>query len=261
MRLVYIKYCFIICCLLLFSCKKVINVNLNSVAPQIVIEGNVTNAYAPYQVQITQTVNFSASNVFPAVSGALVKITDNTAAITDTLKETSAGVYTTNIIKGIPGHTYQLYVVALGQTYTAISTMPQPVLLDSVSFQRSNLFGKTNINPTVNFQDPAGITNYYIFREYIKGKINTYAFDDRLSDGKYISLQLYTDSLFVGDTANIQMNCVDKNIYNYFNALGQNLTGGNNQPISPSNPVSNISNNALGYFNAGTIIYKKRVVQ
>ena len=37
--------------LLLFSCTKVINVNLNNANPNIVIEGVVSDAPGPYQVQ------------------------------------------------------------------------------------------------------------------------------------------------------------------------------------------------------------------
>src|SRR5580704_14516118 len=77
------------------TCKKVINLNLKNASPQIVIIGEVTNPPGPYQVTINSTVNFSNSNVFPPVSGALVIITDNTG-LTDSLTETTPGTYTTH---------------------------------------------------------------------------------------------------------------------------------------------------------------------
>ena len=40
--------------MLLVSCTKVINVNLNSAAPDIVIEGNVNDGPGPYQVKLSQ---------------------------------------------------------------------------------------------------------------------------------------------------------------------------------------------------------------
>ena len=50
-----------------------------------------------------------------------------------------------------------------------------------------------------NFQDPAGIANYYTFTEYVNGQaINqTFNFSDRLSDGKYIRRQLFNDSSYI----------------------------------------------------------------
>ena len=67
MKKVFYKWCLFILPLILFACKKVISVNLNDAAPQIVVEGMITNTPGPYQVQITKTVNFDASNSFPAV--------------------------------------------------------------------------------------------------------------------------------------------------------------------------------------------------
>lgn len=248
-----------------YSCTKVINVDLNSSSPQIVIEGNITNAAGPYQVKISKTVNFSASNVYPAVSGATVKITDSTTSTINTLAETTAGTYTTSNIQGIPGHTYLLSVLAEGKTYTASSKMPQAVALDSLTFQKNSNFGNTRIFAVPNFQDPAGIDNYYTFTEYInnvKFTKFTFVFDDRLSDGRYISQQLFTDSSYinVGDSVALQMNCVDKNVYNYFNTLQSAISGNSFQSASPSNPVSNISNGALGYFSASTVSTKKKKV-
>lgn len=247
-----------------YSCTKVVDINLNDASPQIVIEGNVTDSTGPYQVQITKTANYSSSNIFPPVSGAVVKITDNTSGKIDLLTEVASGIYKTNISKGIYGHTYQLNVVTSGQTYTASSTMPQLVVLDSITFQHNSFFNITAINPVANFQDPAGILNYYTFKQTINSRqlYFTYYRNDRLSDGKYISQQIFPDSNYikVGDNIKIQMNCVDKNVYNYFSTLWQ-ATGNNVQTVTPTNPISNISNNALGYFSASTVMFKTKVAK
>jgi len=249
---------FILFFLLFFSisCTKVINVNLNNANPNIVIEGIVTDAPGPYQVQITQTVNFSDPNVFPPITGATVKITDNTLGITDSLSETVPGIYVTQkLLQGVSGHVYQLHVLSNGQTYTASSTMPAKVNLDSVTFYSTDIFGTKSNSAVANFQDPVGIPNYYTFTEYVNGQAidQTFNFSDRLSDGKYIRRQLFNDSSYInpGDQVSIEMHCVDSRVWQYFNTLGQ-AKGNNSQAITPANPISNISNNALGYFSAQT---------
>jgi Domain of unknown function (DUF4249) len=241
----------------LFSCTKVINVNLNNANPNIVIEGIVSDAPGPYQVLLTQTVNFSDPNIFPPVTGANVKITDSILGVTDSLLETVPGTYVTQkLLQGLTGHTYQLYVLSNGQTYTASSTMPAKVNLDSVSFYSTNIFGTKSSSAVANFQDPAGIANYYTFTEYVNGQAidQTFNFSDRLSDGKYIRRQLFNDSSYInpGDQVTIEMHCVDNQVWQYFNTLGQ-AKGNNSQAITPANPLSNISNNALGYFSAQTV--------
>jgi hypothetical protein len=249
------------------ACKKVISVDLNNAAPQIVIEGEVTNARGAYQVRISKTVNFSASNVYPPVTDASVIITDSTAGVTEKLVQSSdSGTYLTSTIKGSPLHTYSLNVMAEGKQYTAVSTMPLPVFLDSVTFALNFDFSnKQEINAVVNFRDPVGLGNYYQFTEVVNGRTipNIFVFEDRLSDGRYIEQPLFNDSAYLqkNDTLLLTMNCVDKNMYNYFFTLA-NVTGNtnNSQSATPANPATNLSNGALGYFSAHTTQKAKIVV-
>jgi len=267
MKSTNIKYLIPFFILSIVSCTKDIHVNLNDAAPQIVITGEVNNAAGPYLVRITKTVNFSVSNTFPPVSGATVKITDSTSGQTDLLTETSSGVYTTQLLpQGTPGHTYQLFISVGGQTYTAISTMPQIVSLDSVTFEHKTDLGGTTINAIPNFQDPPGVANYYSFTEYINNKLFNkaiFVFEDRLSDGRYVTSPLSMDSAYLktGDNLQLEMRCVDKNTYNYFNEFASILDASNFQSAAPANPVTNISNNALGYFSANTIQSKSVIVK
>lgn len=253
------KYIFPLVLMAAYSCEKVIPIDLNSAAPQIVIEGEVTNATGPYQVKISKTVNFSSNNVFPAVSGAVVKITDNTG-LTDSLTETSPGTYTTHIIKGKPGNTYSLFVSAEGKEYTSASAMPRPVPLDSISLETTRFFNDTQISAVANFKDPLGLGNYYQFIEYVNGVYvpQTYVTEDRLIDGKNIARNLYNDSslLKTGDKLLVKMYCIDASVFSYFHTYRQ-VTDNSNQSASPANPVTNISNGALGYFSAHTIQSKQ----
>jgi hypothetical protein len=254
--------------LLMCSCKKIVTLNLNTAPAEIVIEGEVTNLPGPYTVTISQTVGFYADNTFPPVSGASVTISDSTLGITDSLRETTpgTGIYSTQLLQGVPGHTYTLSVTSQQQNYTATSTMPMPVTLDSINFSQLSGFGNNQIDAIANFQDPAGVANYYQFVEFVNGTQITkdiFVFDDRLSDGKYINETLYNDTsyLFQGDEVKVNMYCIDENVYNYFYQLLQSGgTGAFNTTASPANPTSNISNGSLGYFSAHTVSSQTRVV-
>jgi Domain of unknown function (DUF4249) len=254
----------LLCLLTGLGCKKVIQVNLNNAAPQIVIEGEVTNL-GTCQVQITQSVNFSATNTFPPVTGASVQITDSSTGQVAILSELDSGIYTTTSIQGIPLHIYNLQVLIGSKEYTATSTMPMPVVLDSVTFtQNADFNNKLDINAVMNFQDPPGLGNYYQFIEDVNRRLipDIFVFEDRLSDGKYIQESLFNDSSYlqVGDTLLVKMYCIDKATYNYFNTL-INVAGNNNfQTATPANPITNISNGALGYFSAHTTTQRRLVI-
>lgn len=250
--------------ILLFGCKKVIDVKLKNANQQIIITGEVNNLSGPYKVTISRSVDFTSDNNFPPVSGAFVTISGN--GIVDTLSEDGPGIYFTNTLAGRPGKSYSLFVKSGNNIYTATSTMPQPVYLDSLSF----ILGRSdNIYAVANFQDPAETDNYYQFIQYTNGEAfrngrGNSVFDDRLSNGRYISMALYDDSSDIrsGVTTTVQMNCVDKNVYNYLNELLQiSGYGGGFASPAPANPESNITGGALGYFSANTVSIKTVKIQ
>jgi len=247
------------------ACKKVIQVNLHEASSRVVIEGEITDIPGIYQVKISRTVPYSDDNIFPPVQGAIVQVTDSNNGILYPFVETYPGLYTCKFT-GVIRHTYQLTVNADNQLYTASSTMPAGVRLDSVTFAvNTNLNGKKEINAVVNFQDPPVPGNYYQFIEYLNGRQipDIFVFENRLSKGRYIEQALYNDSSYLqkGDTLEMKMYCVDKNIYNYFFSLAQII--GNNggfQSASPANPNTNLTGGALGYFSAHTVSEEKLLV-
>ena len=242
--------------LTLTGCKKIISVSLKNAESQLVITGEVNNLPGPYKVTVAKSVNFTSDNTFPPVSGAVVTITGN--GVTDTLEEKDPGNYFTHKLTGQPGERYSLSVLVNGKYYTAASVMPRPVSLDSLTF----ILGRSNdIYPIANFQDPAGVDNYYQFIEFANGKKfnngrGNSVFEDRLSDGRYIKRTLYDDSNDVksGIILKVQMKCIDKAVFTYLNELLQiSGNGGGFSSPAPANPDSNISGGALGYFSANTV--------
>lgn len=242
------------------SCEKVIDIDLHEAAPQIVIEGNLTNKMELFEVRITRSVPFDHDNSYPPVTGATVSLQDDTGWKED-LHETAPGVYQTAAsLTGTPGRTYTLLVTAEGQEYRASSTMPQPVTLDTL-LPENLTFGnevKKVIKPE--YRDPLGFGNHYYFLERINGIWNKkiFVFDDRLNDGGISTRPLLDPDADIasGDTVTVVMHCIDKDIYRYFVALA----GLQNNTTTPANPPSNISNGALGYFSAHTVSRKSIIM-
>lgn len=237
-----------------FSCQKVIDLNLNTSTPAIVIQGNIFDQPGPYLIRISKTVNFNDSNAFPPVTNAKVTIRDD-AGNKDSLVEMSDGNYLTTSLHGVEGRTYTLTVENDGKTYTAVSTMPYAVNIDSIYFERSS-FGNFYLT-TVNFKDPQGIDNYYRLFQAVndttRSAINIQS--DQLNQGEVIKYSFYPFSsngisnFNKGDKITIKLECIDKGVYEYLRTSRRD----NGQSASPTNPTSNINNGALGYFNACTI--------
>ncbi len=261
--IIYHKILFAAAVTLLSSCTKVIDVDLNSKEPQIVIEGKIDNRATIDTVLITNTVNFSESNSFPAVSGATVSITDDLGA-TEVLTEVIPGKYIIKSMQGVPGRKYILSVFVNNKTYKAESTMPMPVNMDSLIVQKNAGFGGDAIQILPVFLDPAGKVNFYRFKEYINGKRvdANFLYNDRLRDGLPNARALRSfgvdDEIKIGDKIWVEMYCIDEANYKYFYSLNQNTNG---QTAAPANPVTNWSNGALGYFSAHTLQVKTVTIQ
>lgn len=253
------KYGLLLIAILLLTasaCQKVIDLKLDNSAPQLVIEGNLTDNEGEQVVIITRSVPFSATNNFPAVSGAVVSISDSTG-IPNVLTERAPGVYIISPYQGFYGRSYTLTVKVNGITYTASSTMPQLVTLDSLT-AKSDDFGKKSLRTiVVNYQDPPMAANQYRFILSINSKqINTiFTNDDSFTNGRYVKEELFQTGTDIhhGDTARVEMQCIDKNIYKYWFSLSQQQNNGPGGGITPSNPPSNFNNGALGYFSAHTV--------
>jgi hypothetical protein len=239
------------------ACTKTITPSLNTSAAQLYIQGAVSDTAGPYYVSIVNSVGFYDSSVYPGVSGATVTITDSTTGLKDALSETATGLYVTHsLIQGIPGHTYLLNVQLNGKTYTAASTMPQPVALDSVSFDFSDT---TQIEAVANYQDPPHIVNYYKYTMTINGNVDRrfLTFEDRLSDGRYIHDRVDADTGEVkkNDIVRLSLVGIDKNVYTFLK-VAEDIAYNNAGLVSPANPVSNITGGCLGYFSAQTVSNK-----
>lgn len=243
------------------SCQEVIEIELKDSEPMIVIEANITDQSGPYTVTITKSVSFSSENNFPAVSGATVLIEDD-AGNSESLTETTPGVYVTAAFQGVPGRSYTLTVVAEGKTYTAKSDMPQAITLDSLQVVEGSGFGADTLYYIIpQWQDPQGTGNYYRCIEYQNGeRVGAFLYDDAFSDGLVNGQPLlnFETEFAAGDTVTVDFQCIDRATFLYFYSMEQTA---NNQTAAPANPVSNWNNGALGYFSAHTLRTRFTVLQ
>jgi Domain of unknown function (DUF4249) len=253
------------------SCTKVIDIDLNTSNPQIVVEAKISNSPTERaEVRLSRSTNFNESNAFPAISKAIVTIQDKTANTLDTLKEASAGIYKSAKLTGIVGHTYVLTIQTEGKTLTATSTIPRKVNLDTVEIRAQAFFGNIEYQIIPRFIDLKGIGDNYRFVLFVNGKMKNDIFvvNDELSDGNLNGRPLFrqrssdsTENTKIGDRIDLEMHSIDKSVYDYFNTLAGESGGPGGGSATPANPITNIKGGALGYFAAYTRQTKGVVVK
>lgn len=236
----------------LSSCEKVIDIPLRDSDPLLVIEGNIDNLGIVSEVLLSESTPFSFSGEKIPVSGAIVSVQeDNKSPMS--LIEQEPGRYTLTNFQGKPGNTYLLSVSLDGKEYEAKSTMPYPVELDSIGTISTTVFSETIKSVAVIYRDPEDVKNYYRFKISIDQVKNApyWVFNDRFTNGNVVTQTLsdLSNKLSTGDLVTVEMQSIDSAVYRYWNSLRNQSPGAS----VPSNPASNISNGALGYFSAHTI--------
>jgi hypothetical protein len=246
----------------LLGCEKEITLPLDENQSMLVIDAVVTDEPGPYYVKLTKSVAVSAVSKFPEVSNALVIMKDN-FGLSDTLKYTSKGLYLTNKIKGAYGTTYFLEVTLDGKKYTAQSTMPNKVSLDSLTINNLTFFSETQYSVIPMYTDPMTLGNNYRFIQVINDTLDRtyYIFNDNLNNGKENQRPLNSseDSLKVklNDFVSVEMQCISSPTYLYYYSLRQISGAGPGGGTTPTNPPSNIVGGALGLFSAHTVQRKQ----
>lgn len=242
--------------LLSVSCEKVIELDLNDADQKYVIEGFINKDSTTHYVYISKTLKFDETSIFPKIDNASVTVSDESGS-TYGYSLVSPGVYKIENFKGVEGKSYTLNVIIDGEKFSATSTMPYQVPIDSITYN-SFSFGPNPVSSLiVNRKDPKGVKNYYNFNLYKNSKkINgVFIQDDQFADGDEILQPIFGADFKSGDTARIELMCIDPFVYKYFYTLDVN-EGGTGGAV-PANPTSNFGSKCLGYFSAQT---KERVI-
>jgi len=242
------------------SCEKVIDIDVKDTDKKYVIEGVVTDQPDGHFVKITRSKNLSENNNFAGITDATVTVSDEDGNTT-VFEEEGEGIYKPENFNGVIGKRYTLTVDIEGEKFTAVSTMPQKVLMDTLFITEEFLFGQIRKSANITYTDPAGEGNRYRFVQFIEGVKYEEVFiaTDEYSDGNEITEKLRTPSdddehqITSGDTVTIHALCIDRPVFDFwYTYLTSGATGGSGT-ASPANPTTNIQGGALGYFSAHTV--------
>ncbi len=244
--------------LLSTSCQKVIDIDLNEADPTIVVEGEVMIGDTTHRVKITRTLNFDETSSFPTVENATVTVVDNLGNA-GTFTHVGEGIYELSSYPGVEGRTYTLTVLVDGKSYSASSTMPGMVPMDSLYAEQVPFGADTFSLVTPQRLDPAGIANYYQFKITLNGEVldGINLQTDQLYDGNVILEPLFLEDLELNDTIRVDMFNITKAEWTYNNQLLNNSTG----QSTPANPITNFSGGCLGYFSTRGVSSKTTIFQ
>lgn len=238
----------------LAGCVDSTDIELGTAAPQLVVEGKVEAGNPPYVLLSQSDWFYSEQPVY--VEDAHVTISDDQGN-TVQLEHLGKGKYGTDDMVGEVGRRYRLEVLYHGQSYEAWTTMPslpEFEIIEAEYFDQSVLKeegyyiqikgGEANLK--------SGYYRVLIYDE--NGLLNPLGTDDffvDISEDVEIKRVEVPIPFEAGDKLRVEVIKMDKAAYLFYQSyLVLLLNDGGLFGSPPSNPESNVSNGALGLFQA-----------
>ncbi len=243
---------------LFFSCEDVIDVDLASVEPKLVVDaliGYNANNGDPItigQVRLTLTADFFAEEVPPA-ENATVQIIDEETGEIYPLVENESGVFR----DGFPDlefeRDYTLEVIYQGQTYRATERLQPTGQIENVEQGDGFLFDEDEETEVIiTFADIPDQRNYYLFAF---GFDNYLVTDDEFYQDQSLTFSYFYDDIEPGDLLTITLLGIDKEFASYVDqALVQAGEDGGGFGVPPATVRGNVLNSTepdnfpFGYF-------------
>ena len=263
----------------LCSCEKTVVLDLNQNTSRIIIEGQVTDQSGYQYVKVSRSSGFYQTGSSPRVEDATVLVSDDqgneiTFVHNPGGKVDSTGYYLPETpFKGSIGRHYKLSVIVDGQEYNGEDSLMPVTAIDSLGSQINTEeeddpkdFGRF-IEVLLYAKEPQQTTDYYLFKFYRNDSLKVYddtdiyfADDELLGENiDGVSSPIY---FLPGDKARVEMYSITREAFVFYTDL-QNLLNNDGGLFSqpPANSRTNLSNGALGYFQASALTMKEIVIK
>lgn len=260
-------FAFILLMVTFSACTEDIDLELNEGDNQkLVVDAWITDEPGPHEVRLSLSTSYFFNQEAPKVTDATVEISDGTSSIT--LSPGEPGIYLTPVdFEGKVGTTYELTINYNGNEYTAQATLNRVPEIEALESEYDDLEEEYMI--LLYTQEPPGEGDHYLFKNYKKGTTmadtlaNVGFASDQFADGSYIGgVEVGYGDYEVGDTILFEMHSISEEAFDYFIAVMlETEWRGGIFDTPPANIPSNLSNGALGFFNASAVRKSELIIE
>ena len=250
--------------LILDSCQDVIDIDLNSSQPQLVIEGSIQTD-SVCVVKLSYTSGFYSKDSSSTADNAEVILSDDKGN-SETLSFTGSGIYRGNTLKGLENTTYSLVITNDGETFEGkVMLIPKSKIysIDPEKIDLPNPGNTKNYTLNLKFAASQETESYYLIKYFRED--NTYEFNAiegiRFTSNDTVQFNSPRRRYSQGDYARIEISPVDYDIYNFYRQLSDVEQSGIRGSSAPYNPQSNMGDGILGCFTALSISSEEFIVE
>lgn len=293
------------CCLT--SCERDFDIAVKPNKTMLVVEGYINNEMPEYNyVVLSRSQDYYSTTLenLP-VGGAKVTVTEGTPQADNSitwdesnavvLKEKSIptinissrsisnGIYfderlstdTANALLGKPGKYYLLKIEVDGKLFSAITFLPPPVVLDSLSSENHFIETKKNNEEramvTLYYKDPDTLGNTQLVYSRSDDNRNNFGWgglrasryingDDDYTNGAYLKSTISSD-FAINEKVDYYLISVERKVYNFWNsfAKAKDNAGPFSTPVMLDNTIE--GDNVVGCFSGFSVSSKSIVVK
>ncbi len=258
------------------SCTKIIDIDLPTSDPRLVVEGNfdfnendTTNIM---YLKLSLTTSYFNTQI-PVVNDATVWVEDQNSQkyVLEALGEN--GIYFTNkIATPTEGDQFKLTILYDGDIYEAVETYSTTPIIEKIEQRREKYFDKPRYTVSVFYQDFPKETNllnyYYLMIEGNEVRPQLRVLTNEFTKGSLMeSMYISEEDTKPGDTIRINLAQISRNYYDYMITLiGSIDNGGGPYQVPSGKVIGNVKNvttpqkEALGYFRVAQKRFAEHII-
>lgn len=256
------------------ACEDVIDLELNSAEPRLVIDASLnwfkgTDGKDQF-IKLTLSAPFYNLEVPPA-NGAIVTVTDTNNNTFSFIEEGDTGIYRNSVFIPEINGVYTLTINYKDEIYRGTEQLMEVAEIDRVEQKNDGGFSRDEIELKAFYNDPAGFGNYYLFEFDMleTNSVSLEVYDDEFTDGNEI-FAFYTDEdIETGTEISVYNNGISERYYEYMVVLLQQTDdeGGDPFETQPATVRGNCVNETnpenypFGYFRASEVSVFNYTVQ
>jgi hypothetical protein len=256
------------------SCEKVIDVDLSTSEPRLVIEASIqwlngTPGNEQF-VKLSTTTDYF-SNQIPPVTDAIVYITNSSNEAFNFVQDTEEGIYKCQNFNPVVNETYTLTVIYEGETYTSTEKLLNTPTVTRIEQDDEGGILGNEVEVKFFFDDLINETNHYLVRIDDPYKVipEYGVIEDRFFQNNEMFGLYFSEDLKPNDTLKFTLNGVTLNYFNYMDVLLEQTGSNNMGPFStPTSTLrgniinqTDFNNFALGYFRLSKTEVSEYIVQ
>jgi len=260
--------------LILFaSCEEVVDIDLDTAAPKLVIDANILwkkgTTGNEQRIKLSTTTGFYSTEI-PTVSNATVILTNSAATVFNFIEIPNTGEYICTTFVPVVNETYTLTVIVNGLTYSATEKLLATPDIDSVEQTIVQGIGGDLIQVKFFFQDNGLEDNNYLIIVKKSDEVipELGAISDEFFQGNQMFGFYTDDELEAGNQLSFGLQGMSLRYFNYMNKL-INVVGSSGNPFAtpPATLRGNIVNQTdsnnypLGYFHMSEVDTEEYTIQ